>query len=220
MVIRLGKRFGFRTLNVVRRAEQVQPLKSIGAGAVIVFDPDQHHADRLRDEVRNVTQSDGVQYAIDPVAGSTGSALLSCLGRGGRMLVYGTMSNEPLSFSSRTLMTPGASIEGFWLGGWIQTQNVVTKLRLVKTITRLIRAGVLASEVGQSFRLDEIHDAVREAEKPAARRQSPVAHRRLIDGRPQAHGKHSVDRTSPGRELSQKLPPPFAHSSPRRGRPR
>ena len=167
MVIRLGKRYGFRTLNVVRRAEQIGELRSIGADAVLAFDPNRDHADRLRDEVRNITNSDGVRYAIDPVGGGTGSALVSCLGPGGRMLVYGTLSSEPLSFSPRALMTPGASIEGFWLSRWILTQRLVGKLRLVKTITRLIRDGVLRSEVGRTYRLEEINEAVREAQKPA-----------------------------------------------------
>ncbi len=36
MVIRLGKKYGFRTLNVVRRREQVEELKQLGADAVIV----------------------------------------------------------------------------------------------------------------------------------------------------------------------------------------
>src|SRR5262245_31624912 len=35
MVIRLGKRFGFRTINVVRRREQAEELTKLGADAVI-----------------------------------------------------------------------------------------------------------------------------------------------------------------------------------------
>jgi hypothetical protein len=81
------------------------------------------------------------------------------------MLVYGTLSDEPLRFSPRALMTVGASIEGFWLARWVLTQGLVAKLRLVRRIANLIREGVLSSEVGQSYRLDQIADAVREAEK-------------------------------------------------------
>ncbi len=38
MVIRLGKHFGFTTINIVRRPEQVDELKSLGADEVLVFD--------------------------------------------------------------------------------------------------------------------------------------------------------------------------------------
>jgi NADPH:quinone reductase-like Zn-dependent oxidoreductase len=165
MVIRLGKKFGFRTLNVVRRAEQAEELHSLGADAVVAFDSAKDDPEKFRADVLNATKSEGVHYAIDPVGGQTGSAVVSCLGNGGRMLVYGTLSDEPLRFSPRTLMTVGASIEGFWLARWILTQGLVAKLRLVKKIANLIREGVLSSEVGQSYHLDQIADAVREAEK-------------------------------------------------------
>src|SRR5438132_8658236 len=35
MVIRLGKRFGFRTINVIRRPEQAAELKALGADVII-----------------------------------------------------------------------------------------------------------------------------------------------------------------------------------------
>ena len=98
---------------------------------------------------------------------ATGSAAVACLGPGARMLVFGSMSGEPLRFSPRALMTPGASMAGFWLSNWILAQGLVTRLRLVKCIANLIREGVLASEVGQSFPLDQITDAVRESNKVA-----------------------------------------------------
>ncbi len=166
MVVRLGKRFGFKTLNVVRRAEQAETLKSLGAEAVVVFDPTHHSADDLRNEVRRIAGDRGVRYAIDPVGGATASAVVKCLAPGGRMLVYGTLSPEPLSFSPRDLMTPGATIAGFWLARWLPQQSLLTKLKVIRTVSGLIEEGVLASQIGEVFPLDRIADAVRAAEAP------------------------------------------------------
>jgi NADPH:quinone reductase-like Zn-dependent oxidoreductase len=166
MVVRLGQRFGFKTLNVVRRAEQAATLKSLGAEAVVVFDPAQHSADDLRNEVRSVTGDRGARFAIDCVGGAIGSSVVKCLAPGGRMLVYGTLSPEPLSFSPRDLMTPGASIAGFWLARWLPQQSLMAKLKLIRTVSRLIQEGVLTSQIGESFTLDRISDAVRAAEAP------------------------------------------------------
>jgi NADPH:quinone reductase-like Zn-dependent oxidoreductase len=91
--------------------------------------------------------------------------VLRSLAVGGQMLVFGTLSNEPLSFSPRDLMTPGATLSGFWLGHWMAGQNLVGKLKLIRTLTSLILDGTLASDVGESFPLDRIADAVRSAEK-------------------------------------------------------
>lgn len=166
MVVRLGQRFGFKTVNVVRRAEQAAALKSIGAEAVIVFDPARQSADELRDELQRATGQRTVPFAIDPVGGATGSAVVKCLAPAGRLLVFGTLSSEPLSFSSRDLMTPGASIEGFWLARWLPQLSLVAKIKLIRAVSRLIQDGVLTSQIGETFPLDRVTDAVRAAETP------------------------------------------------------
>ena len=166
MVIRLGRRFGFRTLNVVRRDEQAEKLRRLGADEVVVFDPARHEPEELNNQVRQVAGGSGVRFAIDPVGGATASAVVSCLGEGGRLLLYGTLSDEPISFSPRTLMSVGARVEGFWLARWMQRQATLDKLRLVKSIGRLMREGVLVSQVERTYRLDEIAEAVRAAERP------------------------------------------------------
>jgi len=165
MVVRLGRHFGFRTLNVVRRDEQVDELKAIGGDEVICFDSERHDATQLREDVMRITNNKGVPFTIDAVGGAMGSAVVGCLAVGGRMLIYGTLSSGPFSFSPRELITPGASIHGFWLARWMAGQGLLRKLRLVKAITRLMRRGVLVSEVGETFPLDDIHDAVRKAEE-------------------------------------------------------
>lgn len=165
MVIRLGKHFGFRTINVVRRVEQVDELKQLGGDAVLVFDAERDSGEQLRGEVMRVTGEGGVRWAIDPVGGRTASAALGCLANEGRLLVYGTLSDEPLSFSPRVLMSNGTGIEGFWLSRWMERQSVVGKIRLVRTISKLIQGGVLVSDVGESYSLDQVQQAVRKAEE-------------------------------------------------------
>jgi NADPH:quinone reductase-like Zn-dependent oxidoreductase len=166
MVIRLGRRFGFRTINIVRREQQTAELKSLGADAVIHFDGDRDDHAKLTEQVYALTGSDGVRFAIDPVGGATASAMVPCLGSGGRMLLYGTLSSQPISFSSRELMTVGASVTGFWLSRYMDTLGLLGKLGLIRTISGLIVEGVLASDMGESFPLEQIVEAVQAAETP------------------------------------------------------
>tara|TARA_B100000029_G_C17292199_1_gene857405 strand:- start:475 stop:846 length:372 start_codon:yes stop_codon:yes gene_type:complete len=102
--------------------------------------------------------------AIDPVGGALGSAVVHCLGPGGRMLCYGTLDERPLEFSPRALMTNGSRVEGFWLGPWMASQGILAKLKLVKTVGRLVADGVLDSEIGDVFPLDQVADAVTASE--------------------------------------------------------
>ncbi len=164
MIIRLGRATGFRTFNVVRRAEQADELKSLGADEVLVFDASTDDPDDLVGQVRRKTG--GVRCAIDPVGGLVGSALARCLGDQGRLLVYGSLTPEPLQLLPRTLIGSRSIVEGFWLGPWMLNKTLPAKLRLIRRVTRLIERGVLTTEVRHSFPLAEIRAAVTAASEP------------------------------------------------------
>jgi NADPH:quinone reductase len=163
MIIRLARHCGFRTINLVRRPEVAEELRRLGADHVEVCD-DRTSAERLQAAINAVTGGQGIRYAIDATGGSVGSAMISLLGPGGRMLAYGTLSNQPLVFSPRTLMTVGSCVEGFWLGNFMAGRGLIYKLRLVNRLTQLIRNGTLASEIRQTLPLDQFALAVRSAE--------------------------------------------------------
>src|SRR5262249_2392665 len=147
-------------INVVRRREQADELRREGADAVISTSDES-----IEERVRDLTGDTGMAYAIDAVGGATGSAVASALSTGGRLLVYGTLAEEPLMIHSRTLMVGQKRIEGFWLSEWARAQNIVTMLRLFRQIGKLFQAGVLTSEVGAVFSLDDIKSAVTQASK-------------------------------------------------------
>lgn len=161
MIIRLGKHDGFRTLCLVRRPEAVAELKALGADAVLCT-----AEGSVEERVRAVVGGDGVRYALDPVGGETGSQVFRCLGAEGRMLVYGTLSGEPLQIPPRLMISGKRVLEGFWLGHWMRDRSIPQALSLFGEIGRLIRSGVLATQVGPAFPLEQITEAVTEAERP------------------------------------------------------
>jgi NADPH2:quinone reductase len=166
MIIRLGKTTGFRTFNIVRRESQADELRNLGADHVEVFDASRSTPEELTASIRRTISiaGAGAGFAIDAVGGATGSAVIQSLGQKGRMLVYGTLSNEPLCFSPRVLMTTGSRVEGFWLGGFMAGVSLPFKLSLVHRLTKLIQAGVLGTEIARTYTLDQIQDAVKAAE--------------------------------------------------------
>ena len=165
MIIRLGQATGFRTFNIVRRESQAEELRGLGADHVEVFDEAKNTPEELSASIRRTISiaGAGAGFAIDAVGGATGSAVIQSLGHHGRMLAYGTLSNEPLVFSPRVLMTTSSKVEGFWLGSYMSGVSLPYKLSLVHRLTKLIQAGVLGTEIAQSYTLDQIHDAVKAA---------------------------------------------------------
>jgi NADPH:quinone reductase-like Zn-dependent oxidoreductase len=160
MVIRLGRHFGFRTINVVRRREQGEELLRAGGDAVICTADE-----NLGNRVRAITGGMAV-HAIDAVGGVTAVAVVRALAPHGRMLLYGTLSGEPMTLDSRALMVGQKQIAGFWLSEWAQQQRALTMLRLFRQITRLLRAQILTTDVGATYPLDDIPAAVTAAETP------------------------------------------------------
>jgi NADPH:quinone reductase-like Zn-dependent oxidoreductase len=159
MIIKLGRHDGFRTLNVVRRAEAKEELGRLGGDAVI-----SSSEGPIDEQVAAMTGGKGVRYALDPIGGDTGAGVFRSLGDGGRMVVYGTLSGEPIKVEPRDLISGRKTLEGFWLGHWMRDRSIPASLLLFREIASLIRQGVLASDVGPTYVLDEIHEAVRQAE--------------------------------------------------------
>jgi NADPH:quinone reductase-like Zn-dependent oxidoreductase len=163
MVIRLGRYYGFKTINVVRRREQAEELLKAGADAAICT------ADESVDErVRDLTGGAGVAYALDAVGGATGSAVIRSLGQEGRLLCYGTLADEPMSLDPRVLMVGHKCVEGFWLSEWVRRQGVLTMLGLFRRIRKLLSEGVLTTEMAATFSLEQIKEAVQRAAAPGS----------------------------------------------------
>lgn len=161
MVIRLGKEYGFRTINVVRRREQVAELQALGADHVLV-----ESDGPLPEQVRSAVGVDGVPCVMDAVGGETGTQAVRCLSAGGKAVLYGVLSGEPLALDPRFLITGSKSVRGFWLGDFVQSKPLLKKLRLVRKLGKLIRTGVLKSDIAATFPLDRVADAVRQAAAP------------------------------------------------------
>lgn len=165
MIVKLGRHSGFKTLNIVRRESEIEKLKQLGADEVICFDAGRDAGEELLDRIKEILPQ-GARYVIDPVGGQLGSILARSLGEEGLMVMYGTLSGEEVSINPRTLMSPNASIRGFHLGGFMQKKSLLSKMALIRKVSRLVVRGVLTTEAAREYPLDQIHDAVSASQQP------------------------------------------------------
>ncbi|MEV6041218.1 zinc-dependent alcohol dehydrogenase family protein [Nonomuraea sp. NPDC052116] len=162
MVIRLAKRDGIRTVNVVRRREAAAELERLGADAVIVSTEGP-----IDEQVRSIVGPEGVKYAIDPVVGETGTQIFQALHEDGRMLVYGSLTGEPIRVGQdpRYILAGRRTLEVFWLGYWLPRLTDAERRQLGEDIVSLMREGTIETSLGRKYSLDEIEDAVAQAEQ-------------------------------------------------------
>jgi NADPH2:quinone reductase len=148
MIIRLAKHDGIRTINVVRRREAVAGLERLGADAVVVSGEGP-----IDEQVRRIVGQEGVKY---------------------HMLVYGSLTGEPIRVGAdpRFILAGRRILEVFWLGYWFPRLEESARGQLVQDIVTMMREGVLVTEVGRKYPLDQIGSAVTQAE--AAGRQGKV----------------------------------------------
>jgi NADPH:quinone reductase len=161
MMIRLAQRSGIKTINIVRRRESAAELKELGADAVIVS------ADGpIGEQVRAITGPGGVRYAVDPVAGEIGTQMFHALHEEGRMLVYGSLTGEPIRVGDdpRYTLAGRRVLEVFWLGYWLPRLGAEDRRQLTDAIDGLVREGILETAPGRRYPLDEIGAAVTQAE--------------------------------------------------------
>jgi NADPH:quinone reductase-like Zn-dependent oxidoreductase len=161
MVIKLGKHFGFRTINVVRRQEGTDQLRQLGADAVI-----NTAQEDLVERVQEIAGKKGVRYALDAVGGDVGSRVAASLSVGGRMLIYGSLSFEPIHLDPRFMIFGSKKVEGFWLTDWMRGRNPLTLLRLFRRIGQLMKQGLLTSDIAATHSMDQIAEAVRQVDQP------------------------------------------------------
>jgi NADPH:quinone reductase-like Zn-dependent oxidoreductase len=162
MIIRLGKHFGFRTINLVRRREQAEELLALGADAAI-----NTASDSVEECVKSLTNGQGVPYALDAVGGSVAGSVVGLLAPHGRLVLYGTLSGQPVSIDPRAMMIKELRVEGFWLSHWVRQQNPLTMLGLFRRIGRLFESGVLVTPIAASFALSDFAKAVQLAQDPS-----------------------------------------------------
>jgi NADPH:quinone reductase-like Zn-dependent oxidoreductase len=156
LLIRLAKADGIRTVNIVRREELIEPLKAIGADAVVVDGPD------LVEAVRAETEGTA-KLAIDAVAGPATLRIADCLADGGTVVNYGLLSGEPCMLGSHHAVFRGITLTGFWLVRSLGAMAPEEILALYGDLAGRIAAGDLRVKVEATYPIEEIEAALRHA---------------------------------------------------------
>ena len=155
MVIRLAASRGLEVVNVVRRREQVELLKSKGAREVL----DSSEADfdeRLKEACEHVRAT----VAFDAVAGSLTGRVLHAMLAGSECLVYGGLSMEGCLLDPRSLIFERKRLRGFWLSDWMRRASAVKKFSASRSIQKLLK-DEFKTEIRARLPLEQAAEGVR-----------------------------------------------------------
>lgn len=159
MVVRLGKRFGLPIVNVVRRPEQVELLRNLGAEHVL-----NSSESGFDDDLRKLCHKLKATISFEAVAGEMSGRVLSAQPPGSRMLVYGGLSLKPVEIEPGSLIFEGKHVEGFWLSAWLRNRNLLSQLRVARQVQEML-AGDLKTEIRARLPLERAAEALAQYSK-------------------------------------------------------
>jgi NADPH:quinone reductase len=143
MIFAAARDRGLVGIHVVRRAEQAETLRALGAEHVLVStDPDFD-----RELAARVNQL-GATVALDAVAGDMTGRLLRALPEHGEVIVYGALSGTPSGAIDPMALAFGHKrIVGFEIAGYLKELGLWRSFRLASEAQRRVRAGAFTTEI-------------------------------------------------------------------------
>lgn len=158
MIIRLAAKAKVPLINIVRRQEQIEFLKSLGAQYILHSENPHFLAD-----LKELSGQLNATCALDAIAGAMTGALMSALPKDSVVYVYGGLSGHPSGgISPLSLIFESKRVEGFWLTKWIETQGMMGMLKVSREVRNLISEGVIQTAIFKTVGLDGAAAAIKE----------------------------------------------------------
>lgn len=156
-VIQIARELGYKTVNVVRRAELVEELRAQGGDVVLV------DGQGLRDEVAEATERAPIRLALNAVGGENALRLAKTLAADGTMVTYGAMSLQPLCIPNGMFIFKNLRFTGFWVNKWYDAATPQQRAETFAPLFEMARRGLLQTQVEKTYPLTEAKAAVAHA---------------------------------------------------------
>ena len=156
-VIQIAHELGFKTVNVVRRAELVDELRAEGGDVVLV------DGDSLRKEVKSTTGGASIRLGLNSVGGDSALRLANCLAPGGTLVSFGAMSLQPLKIPTGLLIFKDLRFRGIWINKWYDNATPAERMAAFNPIFDMAKRRLLLTRVEKSYPLSEAKAAVEHA---------------------------------------------------------
>src|SRR5213082_2159676 len=156
-VIQIAHELGYKTVNVVRRAELIDELRAEGGDVVLV------DGENLRDEVKAATSGAPIRLGLNSVGGDSALRLANCLAFGGTLVSFGAMSLQPLKIPTGLLIFKDLRFRGIWINHWYDNATPAERMAAFKPVFDMAKRGLLKTRVEKSYSIDQAKEAVTHA---------------------------------------------------------
>jgi NADPH:quinone reductase-like Zn-dependent oxidoreductase len=156
-VIQIAHELGYKTVNIIRRAELIDELRAEG-GDVALLD-----GDNLRDKVKSATGGALIRLGLNSVGGDSALRVANCLAPGGTLVSFGAMSLQPLKIPTGLLIFKDLRFRGIWINKWYDNATPAERIETFRPIFEMAKRGLLKAKVEKAYPLSEVKAAVAHA---------------------------------------------------------
>ena len=156
-VIQIAHELGYKTVNVVRRAELIDELRAEGGDIVLV------DGENLRHEVKDATSGAPIRIGLNAVGGESALRLANCLAPGSTLVTYGAMSLQPLKIPNGLLIFKDLRFRGIWINKWYDNATEQGRMEAFRPLFEMAKRGFLKTKVEKAYPLTEAKAAVTHA---------------------------------------------------------
>lgn len=156
-VIQIAHELGYKTVNVVRRAELIDELLAEGGDVVLV------DGGNLREEVKTATGGASICLGLNSVGGDSALRLANCLAPGGTLVSFGAMSLQPLKIPTGLFIFKDLRFRGIWINKWYDNATPSERMETFGPLFDMARRGLLKTKIEKAYPLSEVKAAVAHA---------------------------------------------------------
>ncbi|PYL36840.1 MAG: alcohol dehydrogenase [Verrucomicrobia bacterium] len=149
-VIQIANDLGYKTVNIVRRAELIDELRLEGGDVVFV------DGENLREEVKNAMNDAPVRLGLNAVGGESALRLANCLAPGSTMVTFGAMSLQPLKIPNGLLIFKDLRFRGIWINKWYDNAAMAERVDSFRPLFEMAKRGLLKTKVERAYPISEI----------------------------------------------------------------
>lgn len=154
MLVKLCNSEGIELINIVRREEQVETLKGIGAKHILNSSTANYEI-----ELKELAHQLNATLFFDAVGGDETSKYVENSPFGSKIVLYANLSSKNIEVAPRSLLQANKSIDGFYLGLWSKERSILQSLSASKRAQKLVQSD-LESPIQKCFDLANAQEAL------------------------------------------------------------
>jgi NADPH:quinone reductase-like Zn-dependent oxidoreductase len=153
-VIKLARRFGWKTLSVVRREAAAEQVRSWGGDRVVIDD------ENLESSLAQALGDTELDLIVDSIGGPATRKLVHHLRFGGTLVTYAYLSGRTDSADVLDIIGRQVNWTGFWEINWLNRTETAKVHAAYRDVVELVADGTLSARVDRTMRLEDWKEAI------------------------------------------------------------